>query len=81
MTLYQLNPYQLTDLKQHYLCCVKEDGYYRPSWSELANADALVSLEELESIYSDTDFSPEDFGLDCTQLISLLAETEESTNK
>ena len=57
MTVKELNRDQLVSLKQKCLSESEERVY----WGELAEADAIVSDEEVFSRYGDTDFCEEDF--------------------
>lgn len=57
MTVKELNRDQLVSLKQK---CLSESEE-RVSWGELAEADAIVSDEEVFSRYDGTDFCEEDF--------------------
>ncbi len=57
MTVKELNRDQLVSLKQKWLSESEESV----SWGELAEADAIVSDEEVFSRYGDTDFCEEDF--------------------
>lgn len=57
MRIFELKENELTILKQHYLTTTKGGV----SWQELADADNLVSMEDLENFYGDTEFVEEDF--------------------
>lgn len=57
MSLDELNQDQLIELKQAYLMEHQESV----SWGELAAADELVSMEELQEDYGHIDFVEEDF--------------------
>lgn len=59
MTIYELTENQLLQLKQYLL--MQKQLNEGTSWGELAGADSLVSDEELENEYGDTDFSEDDF--------------------
>lgn len=67
MTFNELNRNQLIQLKQALLCKWYEedpDEKGSPSWGELAEADSLVSDEQLEEEYGEFDFSEDDFSID-----------------
>ena len=57
MSVYELSRDQMVMLKQNIL--MERDASV--SWNELADADELVSDEEAQSIYGNTDFSSDDF--------------------
>lgn len=57
MSYEELNKNQILALKQNYL--VRTQG--NVSYSELAEADSLVSDEELEQEYKNVNFVEEDF--------------------
>jgi hypothetical protein len=62
MKVTELNRDQLVCLKQAYLCELPQDWFAdEPSYQDLANADSIVSDEEIFSHYAGTDFVPEDF--------------------
>ena len=58
MTVYDLNRDQLIQLKQNYLTQTQRDI----SYSELADADDLISDLFIFEYYDGVDFTPEDFG-------------------
>ena len=58
MQLNDLNRDQLIQLKQRYLMIVNQTT----SWEELSHADDLVSDKQLYDIWSDTEFTVDDFG-------------------
>lgn len=58
MTLEQLQPDELRELKEHYYNDKHPEGV---SYGELAAIDDLVTFEELETEYSGIDFVPDDF--------------------
>ena len=58
MKVYDLNRDQLIELKQQYLS--NFDGH-EPSYSELANADEIVSDEEIYRYAAGWSFTPDDF--------------------
>jgi hypothetical protein len=60
MELKELNNEQRHTLKQHILVETNKSV----SYGELANADNLVSDNELEERFGGTEFVEEDFGLD-----------------
>lgn len=60
LTLSQLNPSQRAELCQNYLCFHDNTEHF-VSWEELAEADSLVSDEDLKREYGSTSFVPEDF--------------------
>lgn len=62
MKVEELSREQLVELKQNYLTELsdKRNGEGVSYW-ELANADELVSDEEIFDYYAGTDFVPEDF--------------------
>lgn len=57
MSVRELNRSQLVQLKQDYLCKTQE----RVFWSELAEADDLVSDEVIFNEYAGFCFSEDDF--------------------
>ena len=57
MTLQELTDEQRLQLKQHLLCERQESV----SYGELADADELITDEELEEAYSGTEFVEGDF--------------------
>ncbi len=70
MAVQELNREQLTQLKQHFLIQLSNEGRYShyfqvawdtPSYGELANADALVTDEEVIREYAGVSFVAEDF--------------------
>jgi hypothetical protein len=61
MTLKDLTEDQKIELKQNILTQRMDARGESPSWDELAIADDLVSDEDLEDWYGDTEFSPDDF--------------------
>ena len=61
MNVHELSRNQLVELKQTYLDeqnRAKGQGTY---WSELADADEIISDEEIYEKYKNYDFSPDDF--------------------
>jgi hypothetical protein len=62
MTFAELNEDQRIQLKQRILVDRNEAMGEGTSYGELANADELVSDEDLEACYDGTEFSPDDFG-------------------
>lgn len=61
MTLDELNDEQKLELKQRILTERNEQKGEGTSYGELADADELVSDEDLEAWYGGTEFSPDDF--------------------
>lgn len=63
MTFGELNREQIVQLKQDLLCewAMGEDGLGTPSWGELANADELVTDEEVKEAFGHCVFTEEDF--------------------
>lgn len=59
-TLNELSAEQISELKQYYLCNVKYEDQ-GVSWGMLANADNIVSMEELEEEYGHVSFTDDDF--------------------
>lgn len=64
MTVYDLNRDQLIEVKQRMLTERLDERGESPSWGELADADDIISDEEVFAEYGDTEFVPEDFGID-----------------
>ena len=62
MTFDELNKDQRIQLKQQILVDRNEAIGEGTSYGELADADELVSDEDLEARYAGTEFSPDDFG-------------------
>lgn len=56
MTLDQLSPEEKLELKQNYLSRNEDVSY-----GELADADELVTDDQLRKEYGNTDFVPDDF--------------------
>ena len=56
-TLSELSSEQLHELCQQYLCATRDDV----SWKDLAHAESLVTMDELEAEYGGTLFSHDDF--------------------
>lgn len=61
MKLKDLNDDQRLQLKQDLLSRRMDEKGESPSYGELADADTLVTDEELEAEFSDTEFVPDDF--------------------
>ena len=61
MKLKDLNDDQRLQLKQDLLSRRMDEKGESPSYDELADADTLVTDEELEAEFSDTEFVPDDF--------------------
>ena len=57
MSIYDLNREQLSQVKAAYLN-EKSSSVY---WSEICDADTLVSDEQVMNEYKDTEFSEDDF--------------------
>lgn len=57
MSIYDLNREQLSQVKAAYLND-RSNGLY---WSEICDADSLVSDEQVMNEYKDTEFSEDDF--------------------
>ena len=66
MTLAELNEDQRIKLKQWILVDRNEAAGEGTSYGELADADELVSDEDLEARYGGTEFSPDDFGTEAS---------------
>jgi len=62
MDVRELNREQLEELKGNYLC--ERDGV---AWWDIANADAIVTDEEIFEHYAGTDFVNDDFSCSCGQ--------------
>ena len=61
MKLKELNGEQRLQLKQDILTRRMDEKGESPSWGELADADRLVTDEELEVEFGNTEFVPDDF--------------------
>lgn len=62
LTVYDLNPDQMLELKQAYLTQMFDETEERsPSWDELARADEIVDDSLIFDAYANTVFSSEDF--------------------
>lgn len=61
MKLKDLNEEQRLLLKQDLLSRRMDEKGESPSYGELADADRLISDEELEAEFGDTEFVPDDF--------------------
>lgn len=64
MNVYELNAGQMHELKGSYIDEKNQERGVGTSYWELADADELVSDEEVFAEYGGVDFSPDDFG--CT---------------
>lgn len=56
-TVLELSPDERLELKQNMLC----EGGRSPSYGELADADALITDEQMFEAYKDVEFTPDDF--------------------
>lgn len=63
MTVQELNRDQLIQLKQQMLMERMDAEGDSPSWGELADADSLISDEDVQNQFSGTIFTPDDFWL------------------
>ena len=61
MKLKELNSEQRLQLKQDILTRRMDEKGESPSYGELADADRLITDEELEAEFGNTEFVPEDF--------------------
>lgn len=68
MRVSELNSQQLIELKQNYLTQLDNEGTLEEvagikslGWSDLANANSIVSDNVIFENYENTDFSPNDF--------------------
>ena len=61
MTLKELNSEQRLQLKQELLTRRMDEKGESPSYGELADADRLITDEELEAEFGNTEFVPDDF--------------------
>lgn len=61
MTLKELNSEQRLQLKQDMLTRRMDEKGESPSYGELADADRLITDEELEAEFGNTEFVPDDF--------------------
>ena len=61
MTIRELTRDQLLQVKQHYLTLKRDEAGEGVSYGELAEADELITDEEIFEAYSDTEFSEGDF--------------------
>ena len=61
MNVHELNADQMLELKQDYLCEKNDRAGIGTSYGELADADELVSDEEIVAEYSGYDFGNDDF--------------------
>lgn len=66
MTFEELNEDQRLELKQHILTERNDKRGEGTSYEELANADDLVSDEDLKDWYGDVEFSNDDFACSAT---------------
>ena len=66
MTFDELNDEQKLELKQRILTERNENRGEGTSYGELADADDLVSDEDLKDWYGATEFSPDDFMCSCS---------------
>lgn len=61
MSVEELNRDQLIQLKQNMLMERMDEEGETPSWGELAEADSLITDEEVQQEYAGTDFVTDDF--------------------
>ena len=61
MSLSELNNCQINQLKQNYLMEENNQKSVGTSYGELADADSLVSMEQLRERYGNVDFVEDDF--------------------
>ena len=70
MDVHELSRDQLTELKEHYLCRLADQGsfaevvgrdYDFPSWWDMANANDIVPDDCVFREFEDIDFCKEDF--------------------
>lgn len=79
MTFAELNEDQRIQLKQRILVDRNEAIGEGTSYGELADADELVSDEDLEACYDGTEFSPDDFGTEVSSDDFIQPEQERKT--
>ena len=79
MKVTELNREQLEELKQNYLTRKNEENGEGTSYGELADADRLVSDEEIFNEYADTEFTEDDFfsGHTSNTVVAYVAEMNE----
>jgi len=65
MNVTDLSREQLSELKGNYLCERNEERGERTFWSDLCDADVLVSDAEIYEAYAATDFCDDDFFCSC----------------
>lgn len=68
MTVQELNRDQLIQLKQQMLMERMDAEGDSPSWGELADADSLISDEDVQSEFAGTMFTTGDF---CNKTVKL----------
>ena len=78
LSVFNLSRDQLVELKQNML--VQRDTGEGVSWSELADADSLISDEEVFEEFEGTSFSPDDFSCS-VQFPSLSDRLESASSK
>jgi len=62
LTVYDLNPEQMLELKQGYLTQMLDETEGRsPSWDELVCADEIIDDQLIFNTYAGTVFSNDDF--------------------
>ena len=61
MTVYDLNRDQLIELKQNFITEQYDERGESPSWGELADADELITDEEIYRAYESYSFTNDDF--------------------
>lgn len=61
MNVTDLSRDQLIELKGDYICTRNDEQGERTYWSDFADADELVSDEEVYEVYADVDFVNDDF--------------------
>lgn len=61
MNITELNREQIVELKQGYLIQQADENGFSPSWGELANADELITDDEVIDFFGSVEFSDDDF--------------------
>nr|DAD87552.1 MAG TPA: hypothetical protein [Siphoviridae sp. ctAUQ2] len=71
MTVQELNRDQLVEIKQSMLLERMDAEGDWPSWGEMADADSLISDEDVFEEYANTEFTEDDFFCSCEQSMAI----------
>lgn len=68
---------QIVELKQRMLTDMLDKDGESPSYGDLADADELISDEEVRKEFDGTAFSPEDFSCECSKSMKVTEDEED----